>query len=449
VASFIVLALFALWNHLRRPGWTSLLLCGLCLGAALTAKFSGVFLLPIMGLLMVAALRWPLASGAEGSPSSPAAGDNAAPSQRGRIEAQARMVRRKDLRTSGGGKKYKNYRGRLPAGASPKSDLSRRLAFAAGAFVIICLVAFGFVQATLFFPRDVMMYVKCARMVNADHDPTYLAYMAGEFKRHFTSYFLVAYGLKEPLAGIVLTLIGLAALIRSRSIQLLGKLFILVPLVVFFAAVTIMADDLGVRYIIPALPFVHLIAGLGIATLLQAGRKFKWAPYAAAVLCGWAVLAAAGIYPDHLSYFNEAACLLTQPVRIGWDGGSRCGPAWLDESNVDWGQGLKQLKTWLDRNAAGRQVKLTIITSFPPEAYGIKCQHLEAKDLMHEPGPGLYAVSAHLVARVPAVSYAGNWLQRIQPVAIVGHALYIYDIPDSAAAGMARNSGSETGFTAY
>jgi len=427
VASFAVLALFALWNYLRKPGWTRLLLCGLSLGAALAAKFSGGFLVPIFGLLMVAAIRWPLVPGPEGSPSSPAAGGNA-PSPGGRFAAAARVVRRKDLCACGSGKKYKNCHGRLPTGASPKSDFSRRFAFAAGAFAIMCLVAFGFVQATFFFPRDVMMYVKCARMVNADHDPNYLAYLAGDLKVHFTSYFLVAYWLKEPLAGIILASIGLVTLIRSKSIQLIGKLFLLVPPIVFFAAVTMMAEDVGIRYIIPVLPFAHLIAGLGIATLLQAVRKLKFAP-CAAVLCGWTVLAAAGIYPDHLSYFNEAACLLTQPGRIGLDGGSRCGPAWLDDSNVDWGQGMKQLKTWLDRNAAGRQVRLAITGSFPPEAYGIRCQRLEATDLMRDPGPGLYVVSAHLVARVPALSSAGDWLQRNQPVAIVGHALYVYDIP--------------------
>jgi hypothetical protein len=416
VAGFTVLALFALWAYLRRPGWTRLLLCGLSLGAALAAKYSAVLLLPVYGLLLLAAIRWPLAFGTEGSPSAPAA-------------VEARVAQRKGLCPCGSGRRYKNCHGRSPSGASTKSDFSRKLAFAAGAFAIMCLVAFAFVQATFFFPRDLMMYVRCSRMVYIDHDPTYLAYLAGDMRLHFTNYFLVAYGLKEPLAGIILALIGLVALIRSKSIPFLGKLFLLVPPVVFFAVVTVMADDLGVRYIIPALPFAHLIAGLGIAAILQAARKFRWAPYAAASLCAWAVLAAAGIYPDHLSYFNEAACLLTQPGQIGLDGGSRCGPAWLDDSNVDWGQGLKQLKTWLGRNAAGRQVKLAMSFSFPPEAYGINCQRLKVDDLVREPGPGLYAVSAHLVARIPALSGASDWLQRMQPVAIVGHALYIYDIP--------------------
>jgi hypothetical protein len=190
-----------------------------------------------------------------------------------------------------------------------------------------------------------------------------------------------------------------------------------------------MADDLGIRYILPTLPFLHLLAGLGIATLLAVPHPFRWAPYVAAGLCCWAVLAAAGIYPDHISYFNESACLLTQPGRIGLDGGTRCGTSWLDDSNVDWGQGLKQLKAWLDRNARGRQLKLAITAGFPPEAYGIQCRHLDPTVLMREPEPGLYAVSAHLVALIPALNGASTWLERVQPKAIIGHAIYIYEIP--------------------
>jgi hypothetical protein len=254
-------------------------------------------------------------------------------------------------------------------------------------------------------------------------------YLAGDLKHRFTSYFLAAYWLKEPLAGIILALIGLVALVRSKSVPFIGKLFLLLPPAALFAAITMMADDLGIRYIIPVMPFLHLMAGLGIAALIQGARRFKGAAYAAAFLCGWALLAAAGIYPDHLSYFNEGACLLTQPSRIGLDGGSRCGPAWLDDSNVDWGQGLKQLKIWLDRNAPGRQVKLAITAQFPPEAYRIKAQRLDSTDLVQEPAPGLYAVSAHLVARIPAFRGASDWLKRMQPRAIVGHAFYIYDIP--------------------
>jgi hypothetical protein len=144
-------------------------------------------------------------------------------------------------------------------------------------------------------------------------------------------------------------------------------------------------------------------------------------------------VAAAGIYPDHLSYFNESACLLESPGKIGWDGGTRCGPLWLDDSNVDWGQGLKQLRTWMDRHGNGRPLKLAYFGTVPPEDYGLHAEKLEARDILADPPPGLYAVSAYWVGRLPAIGATvaqggGSWLRRFTPVDIVGHAFYIYDV---------------------
>jgi hypothetical protein len=435
LAAFTVLLMFALWNYVSDPTWKRLVLCGLALGGALTAKFSAVFLLPVVGLLLLASLRWrPNPSAGRGPailrpqdvpPLPPDREANAAAALAGRPSMARAEVRRRDLCPCGSGRKYKNcHAGRV---SHQPSRRVRNFVLVGGVFAAMCLVAFLVIEATYFFPGDPMMYVKCARMVNADHLPDYLAFLAGQFSYRFLSYFGVAYLLKEPVAGMILAGIGLVALIRSRSIPVLAKLFLLVPPAVLFVAISLLASDLGIRYIIPVLPFAFLLAGFGLATLLQAARG--WAPYLAAVLCGWLVLAAVGVYPDHLSYFNEAACLLDQPGQVGLDGGTRCGPVWLDDSNVDWGQGSKQLKAWLDRHASGRTVKLAMRTSFPTDNYGIRGESIDPSSLAREPTPGLYVVSASYVGRIPALPRASDWLRRIPPTAIVGHSLYVYDIP--------------------
>src|SRR5262249_9205015 len=159
------------------------------------------------------------------------------------------------------------------------------------------------------------------------------AYMAGRLAPHFTTYFAVAWLVKEPLPSIILAILGLVLVLRSKTIELLDKLFLLVPPVALFVAHTFMADNLGVRYIIPVFPFAYLLGGVALAELIGSGLVWKRA--VAGVLCAWLIVAAIGIHPDQLSYFNEAACLLDEPGKIGLDGGSRCGPAWLDDSNVD------------------------------------------------------------------------------------------------------------------
>ena len=65
-------------------------------------------------------------------------------------------------------------------------------------------------------------------------------------------------------------------------------------------------------------------------------------------------------------------------------------------------------------------------------------ERIGPEELLQDPQPGLYVVSAHFVARVPALGArlkpgAGEWLRRTPPVAIVGHSLYVYDIRAKAA----------------
>jgi len=417
VTAFAMLFLFALWRYLHHPGWRRLVLCGLALGAVLGAKFSAVFLLPAAAVLMAAAVRWPVASTAAA----------AAPAEKRFAKAGPNSPC-----PCGSGKKYKKCHG---AGAAPgrnveRSLRQRELIRTAGMFLAMCAVASVVVEALYFFPGDPFLYVTGLMKVNADHVAGYQAYLHGDLARRFYSYFAEAFLLKEPLATVLLSAAGLVVLLRSKSTPVMVKLFLLLTPAVFFLATTFLADDLGFRYMIPTLPFAYLLGGLALARLFE--RRQVWARCVAAALCLWLAVEAVGIYPDHLSYFNESACLLESPGRIGWDGGSRCGPLWLDDSNVDWGQGLKQLRTWVDLHAKGRPLYLTYFGIYPPENYGLEYQKADQGTLLSDPAPGLYAVSAYWVARLPAMGAtlapgAGAWLRR-PPAAVVGHAFYIYEL---------------------
>jgi hypothetical protein len=371
-AAFAVLFLFTLWTYLQHPSAMGRLVCGLALGAALSAKFSALALLPVAGVLLLTAALLP-------------------------IRASERYPTR--------------WRRLLTCGL----DL-----------IAITFVAGLVVQATYLFSSDPFLYWKGMKQINADHAVGYSGIVGGRLVLNSRVYFLIAYLVKEPIAGIILFVLGAVTLVRSKKLTALDKLFVVVPDGVMFLAYSFLADPFGIRYIIPVLTFAYLIAGVGMASLLQA--KQRWMRIAAAVLAAWIVAAAIGIYPDHLAYFNEAACL-QDPGKIGLDGGSRCGPMWLDDSNVDWGQGLAQLKAWLDKYAEGRTVRLAYFGSFPPEFYGIAYERLPDQALaVPDPPTGLVVVSSHLVARAPAVAddiglTAGSWLRNVTPRAVIGHSL--------------------------
>jgi hypothetical protein len=76
---------------------------------------------------------------------------------------------------------------------------------------------------------------------------------------------------------------------------------------------------------------------------------------------------------------------------------------------------------------------LAYFGTFPPEAYGLAHEKIGVAEMMEEPRPGLYAVSAHYVARLPEVGArvkrgAGGWLRTTPPAAVVGHAFYVYEV---------------------
>jgi hypothetical protein len=355
LAAFTMLFLFALWHYLERPDTTRLICCGVAMGLMLCTKFSAVFLLPVAVVVMLAAVD--------------------------------------------------------------RSKPQRNYGALALALAVMGTLATLVIQAVYLSPGGLFLYSTGLGRVNADHNPDYLVFLGGQLEHHFASYFAAAYLLKEPLAAILLSVAGLWAL-RGNASSRRVKLFLLLPPAVVFAAHTVFADNLGMRYIIPALPFACLVGGAGAAWLIRQGT---WGRAATAVGGLWMLLAAAGVYPDHLSYFNEAACLTGNPGAIGLDGGTRCGPLWLDDSNVDWGQSLKQVKDWVDRNAKGQPVHLAYFGSFPPSAYGLNATPIGPEQLAKDPEAGIYLVSAHFVARAQAA-----WLRT--PTEFIGHAMYVYRV---------------------
>jgi hypothetical protein len=356
LAAFSLAFCFALWKYIQAPTLQRQIWCGVALGCALGAKYSALFLLPIG-----AALLW------------------------------FATTRRKS--------------------AQPPFAQTVR------AFGVMCLIALLMVELFYGFRASPLTYLDGIHRVNADHDPNYMAVFGGEAQKRFPLYFVGAWLLKEPLATIVLCLAGAVVLLRKKDASV-TKAFVLLPPIVLFAVHSLWAENIGVRYVLAAMPFLYLAGGAAIAWLL--GSTAAWARVAAVALGAWAVVAAAGIYPDHLSYFNESACVLTNPSLLGLDGGSRCGPLWLDDSNVDWGQGLKQLKIWLDANANGRAVHLMPFSSTPPSRYGIVATPPPAE---RGPEPALYIFSGHFLSRL---AITDPNVRRTPPLAVVGHAFYVY-----------------------
>jgi hypothetical protein len=134
------------------------------------------------------------------------------------------------------------------------------------------------------------------------------------------------------------------------------------------------------------------------------------------------------ISPHHLAYFNELA------------GGPAQGHRFLSDSNLDWGQDLRGLKAYMDREELP-VVYLSYFGTAPPASYGIRYQflpsfveNLQQPDLEErlpaKGGPEMLAIS---VVNLQGIylsedQEAYRWLKDRRPATTIGYSIYIYDL---------------------
>ena len=246
----------------------------------------------------------------------------------------------------------------------------------------------------------------------------YTVYFHGEWSTHGRWYYYpAAFALKETLPMLVLLAAGLLALAAGRATRdRLLVAFLLVPPVLFTTLFAGLTDiDLGVRYLLPAYPFLFLVAGAALASAVPACLA-----RAGAALVLLHALVAAAATPAHLAYMNA----LAGPPDTRW--------RWLVDSNLDWGQELLRLRAYLARRGMA-QVGLVYFGRVAPEVYGI--------DYRVPRGPlghGTFAVSASLLAGRPYFIYdhgtvydapidAFATFRAHTPTAVIGHSLFVYD----------------------
>jgi hypothetical protein len=144
-------------------------------------------------------------------------------------------------------------------------------------------------------------------------------------------------------------------------------------------------------------------------------RTAIWRAIAGGLLL-WLVIASAKTYPFYLAYFNEIV------------GGPGNGYKYLSASNLDWGQDLKDLSSYVHQHAITR-LKFAYFGTDDPRAYGISYEKL----LPGHPTTGNIAVSATaLVGTRAGCERAFEWLRRYDPRAKIGYSIFIYYIPTSA-----------------
>ena len=148
-------------------------------------------------------------------------------------------------------------------------------------------------------------------------------------------YFPVAMTMK--LTASVLALPLLVAIVRPRA---LWNWVTLITAVLILFSVTFRVQ-IGIRLVLPLIGF-FIVGAAGAAANMVAAMQSGWRRYlAAGAVAGcvfWTAAASVIVWPNALCYVNEL-----------W-GGTAEGYKLLSDSNYDWGQGIRELRDWQQRN---------------------------------------------------------------------------------------------------
>jgi hypothetical protein len=148
-------------------------------------------------------------------------------------------------------------------------------------------------------------------------------------------YFPVAMTMKLTASLLVLPL--LVAAVRPRALW--NWVTVLTGVLILFSVT--FRVQIGIRLILPLVGFFAVGAAGGAANMVGAIKSVWRKRLAALAVAGcvlWAAGAAVFVWPNALCYFNEL-----------W-GGTAEGYKLLSDSNYDWGQGLRELGDWQQRN---------------------------------------------------------------------------------------------------
>jgi hypothetical protein len=186
--------------------------------------------------------------------------------------------------------------------------------------------------------------------------------------RHHVEYFPVAMAVKWPLGFLALLLARKVQVIVRRGAGLAADSELIVPALVVIGMAMSANLDYGVRYLVPALPFLCVwVSGLAaLPSRLGVGSPSARSRPAAVSAWAWlALLLALAVpvelahaLPYPLSFFNAFAAAPGQGERI------------VNDSNVDWGQGLIALREDMARLGI-RRVHLAYHGTTDPAMYGI------------------------------------------------------------------------------
>ena len=430
LATAWIATLFALVRFAERPSWRGALLFGAVLGVAQLTKLTAVLLGPVCVVVWFV-LRWPVVRG-EGNASLTTPTRSVSEDARGIIAKSSSLTQRVGVASRAERSVLAQQWlaaiivALLVINASylfrGTGTALKDVPFASGRMVAAqrALAIVGRCPVPL--PRD---YIAAFDRLALDLERKHPVYLDGEWRdRPFARYYAAALSYKLPLSALVLILVASATLAwpRPNSLDRRRAVCLLIAVAILPVLASGSANQIGIRYVLPTLPLLHLFAGQAARWLSESRRRVVWLIVWTATLTAPLALR---FHPHHLAYFNVLA---GGPSRGGWH---------LVDSNIDWGQDLHALKSFMDERQL-HEIGLAYFGTVVPARIGINATPLPSRF----PQPGWYAVSVNFVHGRPHALRDQNgdrtqvgigefgYFRFFEPVARIGYSIDVYHLTD-------------------
>lgn len=242
-------------------------------------------------------------------------------------------------------------------------------------------------------------------------------------------YFPIIYFLKEPIALHILTIMAIIGAItfflkkNEKMKEKLKKNFTLLSFILFITiywAAAIGGNlNIGVRHLIPTLPFLFILVAMGIKSLIlrSSGKKRIIITSSVGVLLLCYIVSSLTVYPHYISYYNHLG------------GGANRGYLSAVDSNYDWGQDFYRLNQIIEEKEID-EIHLDYFGGEDPN-YWLKGKYIPLNpkddDFDHETIKGWIAISTNelmggLGDPVPGFDQQVGYYKWIEEHELVGRA---------------------------
>lgn len=242
------------------------------------------------------------------------------------------------------------------------------------------------------------------------------AYFLGEISsKGWISYFPVLFFTKEQIGLYILIFLAIILGIKNRKQPKDPKITTFLLFIAYYWVWSLWSPlNIGIRHILPTFPFIYILISKSIIGWIFSKEDTPLNPkkFFVSVLFFWILLEIIFAFPYFISYYNEFGGSIKNGYKIATD------------SNYDWGQDLKRLKFWVEKNNV-EKVYLDYFGGGSPKYYLGDRYEFWRYEKGAPPAGSYFAVSANSLTGAENLYY---WLKDKQPIARAGSSIFIYRI---------------------